>query len=96
MLAARLKPASRILAVVGVEEFAQRFDAADDQEQIADIAHSRHHHISPNAFLEHGIYEIVSSPLLSKLDLQTIPDEIDHSKRSIGSIVVGNPFAVLA
>ena len=53
-----------IFAVVGVEEFAQRLDAADDQHEIV-LAGQR----------EHGIDEIVARALLAELDLQAIGEE---------------------
>ena len=51
----------QVLAVVGVEEFSQRLDAADDQQQIV-LAFER----------EHRIDEIVPRALLAQLDFQAI------------------------
>ena len=34
MLVARLKPGEQIFAVPGVEEFSERFDAADDEQEV--------------------------------------------------------------
>ena len=53
-----------VFAVVGVEEFAQRLDAADDQHEIV-LAGQR----------EHGVDEIVARALLAELDLQAVGEE---------------------
>ena len=53
-----------ILAVVGVEEFAERLDAADDQHEVV-LAGQR----------EHGVDEIVARALLAQLDLQAVGEE---------------------
>ena len=54
----------QVLAVLGVEEFAERLDAADDQDEIV-LAVER----------EHGIDEIVPRALLAQLDFQAIGKE---------------------
>ena len=54
----------QVLAVVGVEEFAERLDAADDQHEIV-LARQR----------EHGIDEIVPRALLAELDLEAVGEE---------------------
>ena len=55
----------QILAVVGVEELAQRLDAADDQQEIV-LAFER----------EHGIDEVVTRALLAELDLEAVLEEL--------------------
>ena len=59
-----LDAGEQVLAVVAVEEFAERLDAADDQQQIV-LAFER----------EYGIDEIVPRALLAQLDLQTVGEE---------------------
>ena len=54
----------QVLAVVGVEEFAERLDAADDQEEIV-LAFER----------EHGVDEIVPRALLAELDFEAVGEE---------------------
>ena len=54
----------QVLAVVGVEEFAERLDAADDQQQIV-LAFER----------EHGVDQIVPRALLAELDLEAVGEE---------------------
>ena len=54
----------QVLAVVGVEEFAQRLDPADDQHEVV-LAFER----------EHGIDEIVPRALLAQLDFQAVGEE---------------------
>ena len=54
----------QVLAVVGVEEFAERLDAADDQHEIV-LAFER----------EHRVDEIVTRALLAQLDLQAVGEE---------------------
>ena len=55
------------LAVFGVEEFAERFDAADDQQEIV-LAFER----------EHGIDQIVPRALLAELDFQAVGEEVQE------------------
>ena len=64
MLLARLIAREQTFAVLGVEEFSQRLDAADDEEKIV-LAFER----------EHGIDEIVPRALLAKLDFQAVGEE---------------------
>ena len=59
-----LDAGQQIFAVVGIEEFAERLDAANDHQQIV-LAFER----------EHGIDEIVPRALLAQLDFQTIGEE---------------------
>ena len=54
----------QVLAVVGIEEFAERFDAADDHQEIVLAFKS-----------EYGIDEVVARALLAKLDFQAIGEE---------------------
>ena len=54
----------QILAVLGVEEFAQRLDPADDEHEIV-LAFER----------EHGIDQIVPRALLAQLDFQAVGEE---------------------
>ena len=70
MLPARLIAGEQIFSVLGVEEFAQRLDAADDEEQIV-LAFER----------EHGVDQIVACALLAKLHFQAIGEEA--SRRSL-------------
>ena len=63
MLAARLVPASEILAVVGVEEFSERLDAADDQHEVV-LPRQR----------EHRVDKIVPRALLAELDLEAVSE----------------------
>ena len=64
MLVARLVAGEQVLAVLGVEEFAERLDPADDEQEIV-LAFER----------EHGIDEIVARALLAQLDLQAVGEE---------------------
>ena len=52
------------LAVVGVEEFAQGFDAADDEQEVVLVAEG-----------EDRIDQIVAGALLAELDLQAVGEE---------------------
>ena len=61
---ARLVAGEQVLAVVGVEEFAQRLDPADDQHEIV-LAFKR----------EHGIDKIVPRALLAQLHFQAVGEE---------------------
>ncbi len=70
MLLRALGAREQVLAVVGVEEFAERLDAADDQQEIV-LAAKR----------EHGIDEVVTRALIAELDLQAIGEEGDQTKR---------------
>ena len=54
----------QVLAVLGVEEFPQRLDAADDEQKIV-LAFQR----------EHGVDEIVPRALLAELDFQAVGEE---------------------
>ena len=54
----------QVLAVLGVEEFSQRLDAADDEEKIV-LAFER----------EHRIDEIVPRALLAELHFQAVGEE---------------------
>ena len=54
----------QVLAVLGVEEAAERLDAADDHEQVV-LAFER----------EHGIDEIVPRTLVAEIDLQAVGEE---------------------
>ena len=63
-VAGALGAGEQVLAVVGVEEFAERLDAADDHQEIV-LAFER----------EHGIDEIVPRALLAELDLQAVGEE---------------------
>ena len=54
----------QVLAVVGIEEFAECLDAADHHQEVV-LAFER----------EHGIDEIVTRALLAKLDFQAIGEE---------------------
>ena len=64
MLLARFVPGEQVLAVVGIEEFAERLDAADHHQEIV-LTFKR----------EHGIDEIVPRALLAQLDFQTVGEE---------------------
>ena len=55
----------QILAVVGIEKFAERLDAANDHQEIV-LAFKG----------EHGVDEIVPSALLAQLDFEAIGEEI--------------------
>ena len=59
-----LDAGEQVLAVVAVEEFAERLDAAHDQQQVV-LAFER----------EHGIDQIVPRALLAQLDLQAVGEE---------------------
>src|SRR6185437_4321409 len=59
-----LDAGEQVLTVVGVEEFAQRLDAADDQEQIVLAFESKD-----------GVDEIVPRALLAQLDFQAVGEE---------------------
>ena len=75
----------QILAVVGVEEFAERLDAADDQHEVV-LACER----------EHRIDEIVPRALLAELDLQAVGEERrmpSPSMRHIADLTVSERFA---
>ena len=54
----------QVLAVVGVEEFSERLDAADDHQEIV-LASER----------EHGIDQIMPRALLAELNFQTVGEE---------------------
>ena len=54
----------QIFAVLGVEEFSERLDAADDEKEIV-LAFER----------KHGVDEIVPRTLLAELDFQAIGEE---------------------
>ena len=54
----------QVLAVVGVEEFAERLDPADDQNEVVLTRQC-----------EHGIDEVVAGALLAELDLQAVGEE---------------------
>ena len=54
----------QVIAVLGVEEFSQRLDAADDEKKIV-LAFER----------EHRIDQIVPRALLAELDFQTVGEE---------------------
>ena len=61
-----------MIAVLGVEEFSQRLDAADDQQKIV-LAFER----------EHRIDQIVPRALLAELDFETVGEEreeIQHER----------------
>ena len=59
-----LGPRKQVLAVVAVEEFAERLDATDHHQEVV-LAAER----------EHGIDEIVTRALISELDLQAVGEE---------------------
>ena len=63
-VAGALGAGEQVLAVIGVEEFAERLDAADDHQEIV-LAAER----------EHGIDEIVPRALLAELDFQAVGEE---------------------
>ena len=54
----------QVLAVVGVEEFGERLDAADDHHQVV-LAGKRKHRVD----------QIVPRALLAELDLQTVAEK---------------------
>ena len=64
MLVARLIAGEQILAVLGVEEFSQRLDAADDEEKIVLAFEGKHR-----------IDEIVPRALIAELDFETVGEE---------------------
>ncbi len=51
----------QVLAVLGVEEFAERLDTAHDQQEVV-LAFER----------KHGVDQIVASALLAELDLEAV------------------------
>ena len=63
-VAGALGAREQVLAVVGVEELAERLDAADDHQEIV-LAAER----------EHGIDEIVTRALVAELDFQAVGEE---------------------
>ena len=69
-VAGALGAGEQVLAVVGVEKFAERLDAADHHQQIV-LASER----------EHGIDEIVPRALLAELDFQAVGEEGQEIKR---------------
>ena len=71
MLVARLIAGEQVLAVLGVEEFAERLDAADDEEKIV-LAFER----------EDRIDQIVPRALLAELNFQAIGEESEQLRRS--------------
>jgi len=60
----------QVLAVLAIEKFSQRLDAADDQHQIV-LAFER----------EHGVNEIVPRALLAELDFEAIGEECEQIMR---------------
>ena len=64
MLRGALGAGEQVLAVIGVEEFAERLDAADHHQEIV-LAAER----------EHGVDEIVARALLAELDFQAVGEE---------------------
>ena len=66
MLVARLHAGEQALAVVGCEEFAERLDAADDQQQVV---------LAFAVLRKHRIDEIVARALLAELDLEAVDEE---------------------
>ena len=71
-VARALGAGEQVLAVVGVEEFAERLDAADDHQEIV-LAAER----------EHRIDEIVPRALLAELDLQAVGEESEKIARKL-------------
>src|SRR5262249_48378379 len=61
----------QILAVVGVEEFAQRLDAAHDEDEVV-LAFER----------GHGINEVVPRALLAQLYLEAVGYEVAYTAAS--------------
>ena len=87
-VAGALGAGEQILAVVGVEEFAERLDAADDHQEIV-LAAER----------EHGVDEVVSRALLAELDLQAIGEEgekIELGRASVWNSCAATPFSQAA
>ncbi len=66
MLAARLHAGEQALAVIGCEEFAERLDAADDQEEVV---------LAFAMLREDGIDEIVARALIAQLDFEAVEEE---------------------
>src|SRR5262249_25515876 len=71
----------QVLAIVGVEEFAQRLDAADDQDEIVLALEGKH-----------GVDEVVPRALIAQLDLHPVVEE--GNQRSNNSFDISmNVFA---
>ena len=65
----------QVLAVIGIEEFSQCLDAADDHQEIV-LALQR----------EHGVDEIVAGTLLAELDFQAVGEESEKITQSLRSL----------
>ena len=59
----------QVLAVLGIEEFAKRLDAADDEQEIV-LAFER----------EHGVDQIVPRALLAELDFEAVGEKSEQSR----------------
>ena len=78
-----LDAGEQVLAVVGVEEFAERLDAAHDHQQVV-LAAER----------EHGVDQIVPRALLAQLDLQAVGEESEQVRT--GARISSRAFAKAA
>src|SRR5215470_1126647 len=72
----------QVLTVLAVEKFAERFDAADDENKVI-LTFER----------KNGVYEVVASALLAKLDLEAIGQEGEQVGRNKAALYRGLPCA---